>query len=138
MDLTSGRILVTGGAGMIGSAIVWELNNRGIDNILVADFLGNDERWKNLVALRFDDYIEADSLAQQLDQPQFADIQTVFHMGACSATTETDARYLIQNNYEYTKQLGPIWIRCWCGVTLLLLSQEERRVLRATRRRLQI
>jgi ADP-L-glycero-D-manno-heptose 6-epimerase len=107
-DLSKGRILVTGGAGLIGSAVIWELNRRGIDNILVSDRLRSSEKWKNLAALRFRDYIEADDLSTLLstDSAQLSDIRAIFHLGACSATTETDAAYLIHNNYEYTKQLA--------------------------------
>ena len=103
-DLSTGRILVTGGAGFIGSAVVWELNRRGVQNILVSDLLGRDEKWRNLVALRFADYIEADELLARL--PFLSDIKAIFHLGACSSTTETDASYLIRNNFEFTKALA--------------------------------
>jgi ADP-L-glycero-D-manno-heptose 6-epimerase len=107
-DLSKGRILVTGGAGFIGSALIWQLNQRGFENILVADFLGSDEKWKNLVALRFADYIEADNFLSHLDVSRhlFEDIRTIFHLGAASSTTETDAAYLIHNNFDYTKALA--------------------------------
>jgi ADP-L-glycero-D-manno-heptose 6-epimerase len=107
-DLSKGRILVTGGAGFIGSALIWELNRRGYENIVVADLLRTDEKWKNLVALRFADYIEADELEKRLTAAaqQFNDIRTIFHLGACSATTERDASYLIRNNFEWTKKLA--------------------------------
>jgi ADP-L-glycero-D-manno-heptose 6-epimerase len=99
-----GQILVTGGAGFIGSAVIWELNRRGFENILVSDHLRSTEKWRNLVPLRFRDYIEADQLLERLGQ--LSDIGTIFHLGACSSTTETDAAYLISNNYEYTKVLA--------------------------------
>lgn len=107
-DLTRGRILVTGGAGFIGSALIWELNRRGITNILVSDFLGSDEKWKNLVPLTFADYIEADDLRKMVgEQPRhLSNISVVFHLGACSSTTERNASYLIRNNFEYTKLLA--------------------------------
>lgn len=100
------KTLVTGGAGFIGSALIWALNQRGQDNIIVSDFLGTNERWKNLVPLRFADYIEADALLESLSSPRLAEIETIYHLGACSATTEKDCRYLIQNNYEFTRRLA--------------------------------
>lgn len=107
MTLDQGSILVTGGAGFIGSALVWALNRRGLDDILVADFLGSDEKWRNLVPLRFRDYLEADDLLARAERgdTMLDRVRWVFHLGACSSTTERDARYLIQNNFEHTKRL---------------------------------
>ena len=107
-DLSKGRILITGGAGFIGSALIWALNQRGLDNILASDYLGSDEKFKNLVPLKFEDYVEADALISLVETEPLLleDITTVLHIGANSATTEADARHLIQNNYEYTKHLA--------------------------------
>src|SRR5205085_588118 len=106
MNVPNGKILVTGGDGFIGSALIWALNQRGCDDIIVSGFLGTSEKWRNLAAVRFEDYLEADSLLSALDSSRIADVTTVFHLGACSSTTETDCRYLIQNNYEYTRRLA--------------------------------
>ncbi|MDR2982773.1 MAG: ADP-glyceromanno-heptose 6-epimerase [Puniceicoccales bacterium] len=104
----TGKVLVTGGAGFIGSALIWQLNREGIDNILVTDFLGEDDKYQNLVPLRFADYLEGDALLELIEKndPLLQDVKTIFHLGACSATTERNARYLIQNNYEYTRRLA--------------------------------
>src|SRR5215471_9329945 len=106
--LDRGTILVTGGAGFIGSALVWALNRRGYDRIIVADFLGRSDKWRNLVPLRFSRYLEADDLLRDVQNNGAAleDVSVVFHLGACSSTTETDAAYLIRNNFEYTATLA--------------------------------
>ncbi len=108
-DVHRGRVLVTGGAGLIGSAIVWALNRQGVRDILVVDRLDHTEKWKHLVPLHFADYVDADDFAQRIAEGAgFNEVHTVFHMGACSSTTESDAAYLLRNNYEYTKNLA-LW-----------------------------
>lgn len=107
MNNTESRILITGGAGFIGSALVWELNRRGCENIVVCDRLSTDEKWKNLVPLKFADYIDGNDLLQNvLHSPaKLGRFDLILHLGACSATTERDADYLMRNNYEFSKQL---------------------------------
>jgi ADP-L-glycero-D-manno-heptose 6-epimerase len=100
-------LIVTGGAGFIGSAIIAALNKRGITDILVVDQLGCDQRWKNLRNLSFADYVEKDDFLEMVIENKLCPpIQAVFHLGACTSTTETNASYLAKNNYEYTKLLA--------------------------------
>jgi ADP-L-glycero-D-manno-heptose 6-epimerase len=100
-------IIVTGGAGFIGSAFVWKLNQEGINDIVIVDQLGTDDKWKNLVNLRFEDYIHKDDFQQMINADKVSfKISAIVHMGACSSTTERDADYLWNNNYLYTKTLA--------------------------------
>ena len=107
----STRVLVTGGAGFIGSWLIHKLNERGIEDIVIADFLGADEKWRNLVPLSFADYLDAADLLKALDSGRLGNFDLVLHMGACSSTTELDAGYLMQNNYEFTRELAECSVR---------------------------
>lgn len=106
IDYSKARILVTGGAGFIGSALVWELNRRGCERIVIADFLETSEKWRNLAPLAFEDYLEADDLLARMATKSLGRFDLVLHMGACSSTTERDAAYLVRNNYQFTKELA--------------------------------
>lgn len=100
-------IVVTGGAGFIGSAIVSKLNDLGHNNIIIVDRLGTSEKWKNLNGLDFMDIHHKDDFFNMLiDERVPFSIDAVIHMGACSATTEKDADYLAQNNFRYSTELA--------------------------------
>lgn len=98
-------IIVTGGAGFIGSNIVKGLNARGINNILVVDDLTEGDKFRNLVDLDIADYLHKDDFRQQLQAGRLAGIEAVFHQGACSDTTERNGHYMMDNNYKVTLEL---------------------------------
>jgi ADP-L-glycero-D-manno-heptose 6-epimerase len=102
------RTIVTGGAGLIGSALVRQLNLEGLDNVVVVDRLGTGEKWRHLVPLRFADYLDAEEFYARIaaDPGAFGKVATVFHLGACSSTTERDASYLISNNVRRSQEIA--------------------------------
>jgi ADP-L-glycero-D-manno-heptose 6-epimerase len=100
-------IVVTGGAGFIGSALIWALNRRGFDDILVVDRFLEGEKWLNLRNLNIYDYMDKEIFRQKIQRERLpAQPEVIFHLGACSATTETDMGYLMDNNYNYTRELA--------------------------------
>lgn len=99
-------IIVTGGAGFIGSNIVKALNDKGITDILVVDNLKDGTKFVNLVDLDIADYMDKeDFLIQIMAGEEFGDVEAIFHEGACSSTTEWDGKYMMDNNYQYSKEL---------------------------------
>ena len=100
-------IIVTGGAGFIGSNIVKGLNERGRDDILIVDNLTNMVKFKNIQGLKALDYMDKIDFAEALKAGKFnhEKIDVIFHEGACSDTMEYNGKYMMQNNFEYTKNL---------------------------------
>ena len=122
MSSLEGRILVTGGAGFIGSALIWALNQRGHRDIVVTDFLAPAKAWqgvvplsanreekrRNLEPLAFADFVEADEFRTRIarEPGAYGRFSNVFHLGACSSTTEANAAYLADNNFAYTREMA--------------------------------
>jgi len=98
-------IIVTGGAGFIGSNLIRALNQAGERDILVVDNLTNGSKQKNLAAFDIQDYVDKEDFLETNPLTRFGKAQAVFHIGACSSTTEGDGRYMMRNNYEYSKVL---------------------------------
>lgn len=100
-------IVLTGGAGFIGSCFLRKLNEEGISDVIVVDHLGESYKWKNLNGKKFFDYFHKSDFREKLKKGKFGkDITAIFHFGACSTTTEMDADYVIDNNFSYSKELA--------------------------------
>lgn len=102
-------IILTGAAGFIGSALLWKLNKEGLDDILIVDKLRHTDKWKNLCNKKYDDYIDKEKFLDLLEENKFKKIDTIFHIGACSSTTEKDADYMMENNFIYSRRIAQ-----WC------------------------
>jgi len=105
---SKGDLVVTGGAGLIGSALIWGLNNRNIENIWLVDSQeSNDEKNKNLAPLSFSRHLSPEDFRKLVreNSDELSSVSTIFHLGACSSTTETNEAYLEDNNLGYTREL---------------------------------
>ena len=100
-------IIVTGGAGFIGSNIVRGLNEEGRTDILIVDDLNEGDKFKNLLGLRYLDYKHKDDFLAEIQEGIYdgIDIEVIFHQGACSDTMEYDCNFMMETNYEYSKAL---------------------------------
>jgi ADP-L-glycero-D-manno-heptose 6-epimerase len=100
------RVLVTGGAGFIGSVLVWELNRRGCSQVMIADYPASPEKSRNLAGLRYSECVHPSELHARLASKSLGPFDCIFHLGACSSTTEANEAYLRENNYEYSRRLA--------------------------------
>ncbi|MCX7909059.1 MAG: ADP-glyceromanno-heptose 6-epimerase [Ignavibacteria bacterium] len=101
-------ILLTGGAGFIGSCFLKFLNDNGFFDIIVVDHLSKSEKWKNLVGKKFIDYYNKDEFLYFFESKKFTNIKfdAIFHLGACTNTYESNVDYLISNNFRYSVRLA--------------------------------
>jgi ADP-L-glycero-D-manno-heptose 6-epimerase len=107
-------IIITGGAGFIGSNLALALNNRGIEDILIVDDLTDGTKFRNLADTKITDYMDLSVFRERFNANTFNRIEAVFHLGACSDTTLWDGKYMMDNNYEYSKELA-----LWCHKNLI-------------------
>lgn len=115
-------IIVTGGAGFIGSVIAKSLNMEGVQDLVIVDKFSKEKplKWKNIVSLNFSDFVDRDVFIERLERGDFKDVEAIVHMGACADTTEFDVSYLMKTNYEYSRRLCT-----WCinnGVRFIYAS----------------
>ena len=106
-------IIVTGGAGFIGSNLVHELNTQGIDDILIVDNMANVKKFSNLHGARYVDYMDKREFRRAIvaDALGAGKVEAILHQGACSNTLEDDGVYMMDNNFQYTKEVLAFAIR---------------------------
>jgi ADP-L-glycero-D-manno-heptose 6-epimerase len=105
-------IIITGGAGFIGSVVAWKCNREGRTDLIIVDELDTSEKWKNLQSIEYAQYVHKSQFLAKLLSGVWPHIDAIVHMGACSSTTETNMDFLMENNVEYTKT-----ILNWCVST---------------------
>ena len=99
-------VIVTGGAGFIGSNLILGLNMQGVTDILVVDNLGSSLKFKNLIGCEFQEYLQKDRFRELICERRLdSHVSAIFHQGACSNTMELDGNYMIDNNYQYSAEL---------------------------------
>ena len=107
-DLSLGTTVVTGGAGLIGSAMIWGINNLKLNNIWLVDWIeNNSEQQKNIENLNFQRFLDAKTFRNIIAEKstELSKVRTIIHLGACSSTTETNKEYLDDNNFLYTLEV---------------------------------
>lgn len=112
-------IIVTGGAGFIGSNLVAGLESRGINDVIICDTLGNDEKWRNIAKRELAEFVMSDDIFDFLNDHK-SEISMIYHLGGVSSTTETNADLIVQSNFQLPQRL---WR--WCcrhGVRFIYAS----------------
>ncbi len=104
-------LIVTGAAGFIGANLVKALNERGETRIIAVDNLSRADKFRNLVDCEIDDYLDKTEFVERFQRGDFGKVRAVFHEGACSDTMETDGRYMMDNNFRYSRAVlsTPAW-----------------------------
>ena len=101
-DLSRGITVVTGGAGLIGSATIWGINNQNLENVWLIDWVeDNSLKQRNLENLQFQRFLDAKIFRELIREksPDLSEVKTIIHLGACSSTTENNEEYLRDNNF---------------------------------------
>jgi len=99
-------VILTGGAGFIGSCFLWKLNREGISDVIIVDNINDGAKWENLSGKHYLDYIQKGEFLKLLESNSLPVPRHIIHMGACSSTLVADSAYLLSNNYEYSRKLA--------------------------------
>lgn len=98
--------IITGGAGFMGSAMLWQLNRQGVEDVVLVDHLGKDDKWRNLVKLTYADFIPLERFRDLIRRDALPwKVEALIHLGACSDTTEADGDFLMENNFQFSRDV---------------------------------